>query len=459
MSQKTVSEKSRTRGKATVGSASSIPNNVPSSPVARSPTRSPHKAHGAMDDSALAQILARLDRMELRMDDSIGEVKSMAGETATEVARLSVLLVNSSQEREKDRRSLRIVNHDLKLTRQSNKLLAERVNELENNAKICNIRLDGKEEDETEDLKAYMTDLITFLSPTGVGMSDIGAAYRIGKKLTNHTYTNQATSHRNAHIATRPRSIMIIFKSVLARNAFYFSRAKLNKTERYAGIYLNDDVTQITRKCREEFRSVAVLARSSGAEVRVHSDGIVIDGHKFKHAATLPEKFSLSKAKTVEMHNELYFHSEHSFLSNFHPSPISDDNTVYPTAEHCFQAAKCRLANDKEKLDQVLNAQTPMEAKRIAEPIPESAEWRHSREAILTGVIDQKFDQNPVLADMLVATGHIKLNEATNNTYYGVGATLHSRALRDRSYRGINKLGQVLAAKRDSIRADRSQNK
>ena len=73
------------------------------------PIRSLCGAH----DSVLSQILTSFDRMEARMDDNIGEVKSMAGKTVAGVARLSAQVVNSNQETEKDRWFLYITNHEL----------------------------------------------------------------------------------------------------------------------------------------------------------------------------------------------------------------------------------------------------------------------------------------------------------------------------------------------------------
>lgn len=455
MSQKNMTDKTRTRGKSTAGSAFMA--TTPLSPMSGSPHRSPPKSKETIDESALTQILARFDQMEKSMNVNIGEVRTATKETASEVARLSGLLNDSRMEREADRRTLHICKHDLMRAQQANHQLAERINDLENRSKIYNLRIDGKTEDESEKLIVYMTGLIEYLGVEGVTGSDIEAINRIGKKALGRPDSQNGARQKHRQATMKPRTIMVTFRSVQVRNAVFYARTKLNKSDRFPGIYLNDDVTLGTRKKRDEFRSVATLARTMGSDVRVHGDGIIIDGQKFRHNDILPEKYSLAQAKTVELLGELYFHSEHSFLSNFYPSPINDENEVYQTAEHLLQATKCRLANDTIKLNQVMTAQTPLDAKRIADQIPETAEWRHGREALLTSIINKKFDQNPDLADMLLATGNRKLNEATNNTYYGIGATLHSKALRDRAYSGLNKLGEVLVSKRNKLREAKSQ--
>ena len=448
-----MADKTRARAKSTAGTVPMAAG--PLSPRSGSPHKSPLKNNEAIEESALFQILARFDKMEKSMNTNIGEVRNSIKETASEVARLSGLLNESCMEREADKRTLQICKHDLMRTQEANHQLAERINDLENRSKIYNLRVDGKIEDESENLMAYMTGLIEYLGVEGVIGTDIEAISRIGRKASGRHDPQHGA--RQKHLQVKPRTIMVTFHSVHARNAVFYARTKLNKSDRFLGIYLNDDVTLGTRKKRDEFRSVATLARTMGSDVRVHGDGIIIDGQKFRHNDILPEKYSLAKSKTVEILGELYFHSEHSFLSNFYPSPINDENEIYQTAEHFLQATKCRMAKDTTRLNQVMTAQTPLDAKRIADQILETAEWRHGREALLTSVINKKFDQNPHLADMLVATGNLKLNEATNNSYYGIGATLHSKALRDRAYSGLNKLGQVLVSKRNSLREAKSQ--
>ena len=223
------------------------------------------------------------------------------------------------------------------------------------------------------------------------------------------------------------------------------------------GIYLNDDVTVETRKAREDFRSVAALARLKGATVRVHDDGLILDGVKYKlfEPHSLPTQYSLAKAKTIEVQGDLYFQSEHSYLSNFHKAPIMVDDDLYPTAEHKYQADKCRAGGDEEAWNRVMTASTPLEAKRIGDTVNETAEWRQNKEKAMADTINLKFDQNPQLAKLLIDTGNAALYEATNNTFFGIGASLHSREIKDKSYRGMNKLGLIIMEKRQRLIADK----
>ena len=71
----------------------------------------------------------------------------------------------------------------------------------------------------------------------------------------------------------------------------------------------------------------------------------------------------------------------------------------------------------------------------------------------MTEAIDMKFDQNPELAQFLLDTREFTLHEATPDMYYGIGAMLNSREMRNKQFPGLNKLGLMLEAKRASLRA------
>ena len=434
MSQKTVGEKTRTRGKA---SLSQITN--PISPAEISPHKitEPQELFGT--EMGMTQIIERLDQLDRKVT-----------QTNTDIANMTALLADSRKEHEADRHKLLITTQSMEQLRTANKKLSKQLNDIENQAKICNLKIDGKREEANEDLKRYVNEILTYLNPE-VNTAEVVSVSRLGRKPLLQQTTRHPTRYND-----RPRPILVVFSNVHARNAIYFSRTKLGKSDNFRGIYLNDDVTQLTRKTREEYRSVAALARAEGCEIRVHSDGIVIDGHKYRHDDNLPERFTLDKAKTVNIDGEIFFHSEHSYLSNFYPSPIIQGETVHPTAEHRFQSAKCLLANDHHRLKEIQQAATPLEAKRIADQIPDTPEWRAHRDEALTKTIDEKFRQNKQLIELLLSTGDARLNEATTNAYYGIGANLHSREVRDKSYKGLNKLGLTLMKKRNDIRAERA---
>ena len=98
---------------------------------------------------------------------------------------------------------------------------------------------------------------------------------------------------------------------------------------------------------------------------------------------------------------------EGSFLSNFYPSPISITGSTrtitFPCAEAAYQVGKC---GTKEDVDRVAACADGPEAYRVGAMIEPRAGWTAERDRNwLQRVVDEKFRQNPELADALVATG------------------------------------------------------
>lgn len=393
----------------------------------------------------IEDVLIRLNSLE----DISTALKALQNKYDTDSAKhdqdlvqITNLLEDSRKERLDERREHLITKRKLENTMETNKRMTSQMNDLENKIRSCNLKIDGKAEEEGEDLRKFVVEMAASIGVTTLSPNDLLTIHRMGKRTDT-----QSARHR-------PRPILLSFVNIQKRNKFFFARANLKDMNSYRGIYINDDVTITTRKQRDDYRSVAALARSKGMEVRVHTDGLVLDGKKYQlnEPHTLPVDCSLAKAKVIEVNDEIYFASEHAYLSNFYPSPIVIDDKAYDTAEHLYQALKCEHALDSDRLGKVMTATTPLEAKRLADAIPESPEWRARKEEAMARVIDLKFNQNRKLGELLLATGDAPLNEATYNDFFGIGVALHGREIRDKSYRGSNKLGLILMAKRANIR-------
>ena len=79
----------------------------------------------------------------------------------------------------------------------------------------------------------------------------------------------------------RPRTIIIKFKSVQARHEFYNARFNLKNKKEWARVWINDDVSEETRRRREAMRAISILCRDKQVECKLRSDAIVIRGKKF----------------------------------------------------------------------------------------------------------------------------------------------------------------------------------
>lgn len=398
----------------------------------------------------LQESMSKLDDTVVKLTQTTEAFKltteSFIQSASRELSALTERVNRADRQHETYGREMAAMNHKLACAEECNKVLQLQLNDLENKSRVCNLKIEGKKEEDNEDVVKYTSELTEFLTEGAIDKSAIISACRLGKK----TYTQPQPGQKNQ---PRPRPILLTFKSIQERNRVYYARTKLRNDDSFKHIYLNDDTTQLTRKFREDFRSVAALVRGNDKEVRIHDDGIVIEGRKYRHTDVdqLPTEFTIEKAKTVRIGDGLYFQSERAFLSNFYPSPITDKGHYYPTAEHWLQAKKCEMENELDKLDSVMRAHTPLDAKRVGDRIDETQEWRNAREGLINQLMDLKFDQNKDLSTKLIGTGKLKLHEATTNSYYGIGAALHSRELRNQQFNGLNKLGHALMDKRSKL--------
>lgn len=138
----------------------------------------------------------------------------------------------------------------------------------------------------------------------------------------------------------------------------------------------------------------------------------------------------------------LGFNGEHSFLSNFHPSPVVVDGKEYPTVEHAFQAMK---TDDPIQQEHVRTRPTPGSAKYAGRRVTLRQDWEYVKLSIMHYLVQQKFSTNPDLRDRLLATGNAYLEETNiwNDHFWGV-----SRG------KGENHLGKILMLVRVELAYD-----
>ncbi|HEX8529450.1 MAG TPA: NADAR family protein, partial [Cytophagales bacterium] len=113
-----------------------------------------------------------------------------------------------------------------------------------------------------------------------------------------------------------------------------------------------------------------------------------------------------------------------SCFSQWWQSPFKVEGTVYKTAEHWTMAGKARLFGDEAHLAQVLQANSPAEAKKIGRLVEgfDAKQWdRHKYALVVQGNI-HKFSQHPGLKTFLLSPGDRVLVEASPvDRIWGIG--------------------------------------
>lgn len=130
------------------------------------------------------------------------------------------------------------------------------------------------------------------------------------------------------------------------------------------------------------------------------------------------------------------FTGPYRFLSNFYPCNIIFDNLTFPSVEHAYQASKAINKSDKI---QILNAETPGEAKKLGSKIQVRDDWEEVKLYIMDRLVTQKFYREPFRSKLL-STKPLELIEGNTwgDTFWGIC-----------NDKGENHLGKLLMRIRD----------
>lgn len=128
------------------------------------------------------------------------------------------------------------------------------------------------------------------------------------------------------------------------------------------------------------------------------------------------------------------FDGEFDFLSNFHPNtPFSvamfpDKRVEFTSGEHGYQAYKAFAVKDATRetvldlVTMVADCDTPGEAKKVGRKINiDVPAWDAMKDYCMRTVVFEKFANNPVLQEKLLATGAAMLVEGNTwgDLYWG----------------------------------------
>lgn len=315
-------------------------------------------------------------------------------------------------------------------------LLRHKIASNEDATKSLFLRIEGLHELNNENLVTRVT---TTLSGTGIHCvsNDIDYVRRIGQFRVGFT-----------------RPILVRFIKEGVRNSILYNRNNINLNRTSNFIWINDEVSDFTRRLRKTTRDIAIVAKQSGCDgVKVHGDGIIIGDTKFRHndLDLLPPNVSVSKAKTRIDDENIYFQGEHSQLSNFYTARFTDESgIIYNSVEQAYQSKKARFHNKILIANKILCERDPYEIKRLSKEIPSSKDWIDQEQGIMKDLVSQKFHQNSELADFLQNTGDKNLHEASADSKWAIGAELASKACITTNWSGQDLLGAIL----EEVRAE-----
>jgi hypothetical protein len=136
------------------------------------------------------------------------------------------------------------------------------------------------------------------------------------------------------------------------------------------------------------------------------------------------------------------FKGEFSFLSNMAPCQVVFEGMTFGCLEQAYQAAKTLVMAERVRIQ---SCRDGYDAKRKGKRLTLRSDWLEVRLAIMLQLVRDKFERNPELADLLLATGDRHLEEGyAYNMFWGTIDGV-----------GENHLGRILMLVRAEIRERR----
>ena len=159
-------------------------------------------------------------------------------------------------------------------------------------------------------------------------------------------------------------------------------------------------------------------------------------------------------------------------LSNWYPCEFEYAGIRYKSMEQYMMYQKALIMRDKEAAQDILNTDSPAEAKKIGKnikskhsahlkDIDEKTEtidvWRHYRYSIVKRGVRAKLLQNPQILKMLLDTGNSFIGECSkNDLIWGLGESIDVNGIELRIARGFfkgkNYLGRIYMALRQEFK-------
>ena len=150
------------------------------------------------------------------------------------------------------------------------------------------------------------------------------------------------------------------------------------------------------------------------------------------------------------------FQGMHSYFSNLFLVAFLVENVTYNSVEQYIQSAKAKMFGDDSALKAIMQESNPYRIKKLGSRIRNFnfTEWKSQCKEIAFRALQAKFEQNPDLKGILLATGTSKIGEATLDEFWGIGIRLFDkRALDEDKWQRDGAMCELLDRLRNDLRA------
>ena len=150
------------------------------------------------------------------------------------------------------------------------------------------------------------------------------------------------------------------------------------------------------------------------------------------------------------------FFGIHSVFSNLHPAQFRVENISYNCVEQMIQGQKAAYFNDDVTHAKIMRELNPYKMKKLGSKVKHFSDpkWKQVAKKVAYTAVKAKFQQNPILGDILQNTGNAKIAEGSTDDYWGTGIHLYAKNAMDPQYwsneGGV--MSEIYARVRDELR-------
>lgn len=280
-----------------------------------------------------------------------------------------------------------------------------------------------------------------------IDVTDIDYCYRIGFNPIN----NPVGRKKN-------RPILVKLMREDHRRIIFQNKNALKETEEYGNVYINDDLPQVVNDRRADIRSVYVNAVNKGQNASMAGSKITVNNVTYRHDELdkLPAGLTLGDSKLVQIKGGLAFASHHAYLSNLYHCNFQINGQNFDSVERAYQYSRAMHLKAPEVAKKVLAAKNSRECKKQSKFLESKPEWDLAKRGIMKMIVQEKFSQNSDIKEKLISTGSINLVEGTFDFFWGAGALLGSKTLKEGKWTGRNEMGLILSEVREDLKRTES---
>ena len=189
---------------------------------------------------------------------------------------------------------------------------------------------------------------------------------------------------------------------------------------------------------------------------KLEGGDLVILGKKYNmnNLHTLPSPLSGFHATSRSENNILGFFGELNPLSNFHSAAFYVKDQCFHSSEQYIQLMKAKYFEDDPIVTSIMASTSALECKLLAKNIRgyDRDSWIGNAKDLCYPGIHAKFEQNPMLRNLLLNTGDQTLIESSRDKEWGTGIPLHDdRCLLPDKWTSQGLLGKILEEVRASL--------